>query len=115
MVKEDEVFLCSELVRITAGPRRDFGNLEQISPHGCTVSMDEPLPIGQEVRMCCLACPLGKKSCTECRFRGRVRSSENDPVLGCILQVDFEGRSWSDKEWRPRHLTDVETVQDCEG
>jgi len=111
MVQQDKSFLCSELVRISAGPRRNLGNLEQISPQGCTISMDESLPIGQEVRMRCLACPLGKKSCTECRFRGRVRSSENDPVLGSILQVDFEGRTWSHQEWRPRHLTDIEALK----
>ena len=50
-------------------------------------------------------CPLGKKSCTDCRFRGWVLSHENDPVLGCMIEAEFEGRIWSVEAWHPEHLT----------
>jgi hypothetical protein len=110
---DDELFLCSELVRISAGRGSKIGNLEVIGPQGCTVTVDCPIPAGSEVRMHCVECPLGKKSCTECRFRGRIKSSEDDPVLGCLLQVEFEGRCWSPKEWHPRHLTDVRKLKEA--
>ncbi len=110
---DDELFLCSELVRLSAGRTAIVGNLELISSQGCTVTVDMPMPIGSEVRMRCLECPLGKKSCTECVFRGRVKSSEDDPVLGCLMQVEFAGKTWSAEQWHPRHLTDVRKLKEA--
>lgn len=110
-MRNNESFLCSELIRISTGRHVEIGNLEQISAQGCTISTDAVIPAGHEIRMRCLTCPLGKKSCTECRFKGRVQSHDNDPVLGCSIYVEFYGRNWSAEEWRPRHLTNITAVK----
>lgn len=104
---KNEQFLCSEMVRLTTGRKEKVGNLEKISTNGCTVTMDAAPSVGTQVRMRCLVCPLGRKTCKGCKFNGRVRSKEKDPVLGCIVDVDFQGRTWSAEEWHPRHLTNI--------
>jgi hypothetical protein len=109
MMPDSELFLCSQLIRVSTGRTRSIGNLEEIYPDGCTITIEvPPPPIGTQVRMQCIACPQSKKSC-DCRLKGRVRCHENDPVLGCIIQVEFEGRSWSPEEWHPQHLTNIKT------
>jgi hypothetical protein len=108
---QSEFYLCSELVRISTGGKVNVGNLEAIAPNGCTVTLESELPAGTVVRIRCMVCPLGKKSCTECRFKGRVRCQENDPALGQLTQVDFEGRTWSAAEWHPRHLTNLSALR----
>jgi hypothetical protein len=110
-VPEDK-FLCSELVKVSAGGIAEIGNLELISPQGCVVTIAAAPPIGARVGIRCVECPLGKKTCTECRFRGRVRGLETDPVLGCLLHVEFEGRTWSLDEWQPRHLTNIRVIEE---
>jgi len=104
---DDELFLCSQLMSVSTGRTVRIANLENISPDGCTLKAEAPPPIGAQVTMRCIACPLGKKSCVDCRFKGRVRGHENDPVLGCFTQVEFEGRTWSPETWHPRHLTKI--------
>ena len=110
-VPENKLFLCSELIRISAGGGSKIGNLEIIGPDGCTVTVDTLIAAGSEVRMHCVECPLGKRSCRECRFRGRVKSAQEDSVLGCFVHIEFEGRSWSAEEWRPRHLTSLKSFK----
>lgn len=110
-MQKDDSFLCSQLVRITVGRTVVVGNLEEICEISCTVTLEDSLAIGTEVRMHCVACPLGKKACTECRFRGKVRCLENDPLLGCLLEVEFEGRTWSADDWHPMHLTAVKNLE----
>jgi hypothetical protein len=110
---DDERFLCSQLMKVSAGRTVAIGNLEDICETGCTVAIEVPPPIGTQVTMRCIECPLGKKSCTDCRFRGRVRSHENDPALGCFMQVEFDGRVWSSEEWRPEHLTKIKPLARC--
>src|SRR5579862_4948201 len=100
-------FLCSELIQVSTSSLVQIGNLEQICADRCTVLMATPPPVGAIVRMRCLQCPRGRKSCTECRFTGRVRACENDPHLGCFIQVDFHGRAWSAEKWQPGHLTEL--------
>jgi hypothetical protein len=31
-------------------------------------------------------------------------------VLGCLMQIVFEGRTWSPEEWHPEHLTKMKHV-----
>src|SRR5579871_4087241 len=109
-VLQDDKFLCSELIQVSAGGKVEIGNLELISSAGCTLTVAAELPVGAVVKIRCLECPLGKKPCKECRFRGKVRHSNVDPVLGCLMDIDFEGRIWSPQEWKPRHLTKVRSV-----
>jgi hypothetical protein len=109
-MQKNDFFLCSQLVKLTVGRTVVVGNLEEICEGRCTVALEEPLALGTRVRMNCVTCPLEKKSCAECRFRGKVRYRENDPLLGCLMRIEFEGRTWSEVEWRPMHLTNVDPV-----
>ena len=114
-MQDGESFLCSQLLRVFAGRAVRTGNLEDICSERCTVLVEELPPIGTRVTIRCIECPNGKKSCTDCRFKGRVRCHQEDPVLGGLMQVEFEGRSWSPEEWHPQHLIplrDLEEIDD---
>jgi hypothetical protein len=106
-MQDSRLFLCSQLMQVSASRTVTIGNLEDICATRCTVAIEVPPPIGAQVTIRCLECPLGKKGCTDCRFRGWVRSHENDPALGCLIQVEFNGRVWSAEEWHPEHLTKI--------
>jgi hypothetical protein len=110
---QDELFLCSQLMKVSSNRAVAIGNLEDICATGCTVAIEGPPPIGAQVTIRCMECPLAKKGCTDCRFTGWVRSHENDPVLGCLMRVEFEGRMWSSEEWRPEHLTKIKLLARC--
>jgi hypothetical protein len=105
-----ERFLCSQLMRVSEGRTVRIGNLEDICSDGCTITMEVPLPIGTQVTIRCIECPKGKKACTDCKFDGRVRCHEKDPVLGYLTQVEFDGRVWSAEEWHPEHLTKIRPI-----
>ena len=109
-MQDRDLFLCSQLMKVSASQTTTVGNLEDICATTCTVAVEVPPPIGAQVSIRCIGCPLGKKPCTDCRFRGSVRSHENDPVLGCLMQIEFEGRMWSAEEWHPEHLTKIEPL-----
>ncbi len=109
-MQNESSYLCSDLIKLTVGRTVLVGNLEQICEGSCSVTVDEPLDVGTPVRLHCVACPQGKAKCTECQFKGKVLCYENDPTLGCALEIEFEGRKWSAREWHPRHLTDIDPV-----
>jgi hypothetical protein len=112
-MQDGEVFLCSQLMKVSTSRTVTIGNLEDICATKCTVAIEAPPQVGLQVTIRCIECPVGKKGCTDCRFRGWVRSHENDPVIGCFMQVEFEGRIWSPKEWHPQHLTKIESLARC--
>jgi hypothetical protein len=90
-MRDSRLFLCSELVMISTGTKFTVGNLDSIEAERC------------------LECPQGgRKACGHCRFKGQVRSLENDPVLGHLIHIDFEGRMWSPEEWEPGHLVNIQ-------
>jgi hypothetical protein len=99
--------LCADLIKLSTGTVSVIGNVEQISTEGCTVVLDVPIAVETPVRMQCVACPQGKKRCTECRFRGKVRAYRDAAPYGYEIQIAFEGRIWSEDEWHPRHLTSI--------
>ena len=109
-MQKDSSYLCSDLITLTVGRTVVVGNLEQICEGSCSVTIEEPQDIGTPVRMHCVSCPQGKAKCTECQFKGKVLCYENDPTLGCALEIEFEGRKWSAREWHPRHLTNIDAV-----
>jgi hypothetical protein len=109
-MQNSEFFLCSELMSVWTGHTVNIGNLEDICPDRCTIAIDLPSPVGVQVTIRCIECPHGKKDCTDCRFKGWVQCHENHPVLGCLMQIVFEGRTWSPEEWHPEHLTKMKHV-----
>ncbi|HUX43422.1 MAG TPA: hypothetical protein VMV57_01610 [Terracidiphilus sp.] len=106
-MQDSKLFLCAQLVRVIAGRSAEVGQLEQISEHRCVLSVPGGVPVGTTVRMQCLECPAGKRSCRECIFRGRVEYAETDATLGCLLEVEFDGRRWKKDRWQPEHLIPV--------
>ena len=106
-MRDNEFYSCSDLIWVSAPGTTEIANLEQISPSGCALTMPVALPVGNQVKMQCMECPQGKEVCTDCRLKGRVKSHEAVPLLGNLMEVDFEGRNWSAEEWRPRHLTRI--------
>jgi hypothetical protein len=110
-MQHEDFFLCSELVRVSAGRTAAIGNLEEISPDGCVVTLDGPVSAGTKVRMRCVECPQGKRNCTECRFRGTVQDQQPVSPLGWVTRIEIEGRMWSEEEWRPRHLTNPKLLK----
>ena len=111
-MRNDESFFCSDLIQVSTGSAAEvanpkIANLEQINPAGCELTMQEALPVGTPVKMQRLECPQNKPCCSDCIFFGVVRSHQTDPVLGSSMAVDFEGRQWSKRKWRPRYLVGV--------
>jgi hypothetical protein len=111
-MQKQNAYLCSDLIELTFGGTVLVGNLEQICEGGCSVTLEEPVDVGAEVRMHCIACPIGNAQCTECQFKGQVSCADDDPTLGCALEIEFAGRKWSSRDWQPRHLINVSPVDD---
>jgi hypothetical protein len=108
-MRNRKLFLCSELVMISTGTKVAAGNLDEIGADRCMVTLPVPIPVGCRVSMRCLECPKGgRKACGDCRFSGQVTSSENDPVVGYLIHINFDGRRWSPEEWEPGHLVDIQ-------
>jgi hypothetical protein len=105
---DNETYLCSDLVQLTAGGSKQIANLDAIGPWGCTVFTSQPLPKGKRVRMTCMECPAGKKNCASCLIRGRILSAREGSPLGVEQDVRFDGAPWSVERWSPRHLTNVQ-------
>jgi hypothetical protein len=104
LMESEDLYLCSDLIRITADAAEQIGNLESIAPGGCTVSAPVSIAVGRRVAMQCVECPQGKSACLECQFGGVVRSVEEAGALGCAVKIEFRDRIWSPREWTPRHL-----------
>ena len=101
---ENETYLCSELIQITAGDTRQIANLDAIGPYGCTVFTSQTLPKGTQVRLTCLECPAGVRNCATCLIQGKILAEKEKTPLGVELDVRFDGMSWSPERWKPRHL-----------
>jgi hypothetical protein len=106
-MEDHGLFLCSHLMKVSGGRTERIGTLEEIYSDGCAIRIEVPLPIGTQISIRCIECPNGDQSCIDCKFNGRVQSQESDPLLGCLVQVEFAGRIWSAEQWRPEHLTKI--------
>jgi hypothetical protein len=96
---------CSDLIKVRldcAGgePAELTANLEDISPSGACVQLEQPVPVG--ARLCLM---LGRH-----RFRGRAMHCTHHEI-GYFVGVRFDaGRKWSRKIYEPRHLLDPARV-----
>ncbi|HVC46789.1 MAG TPA: hypothetical protein VND90_06050 [Terracidiphilus sp.] len=111
-MQDQDYFLCSQLVRVSAGRGAQIGNLEEISATRCVVALQHGLPVGTQIRMQCLDCPAAGQMCTECVFRGRVECTEGNSDLGYLLEVKFERRPWNQKKWKPAHMLPLNPTKD---
>jgi hypothetical protein len=95
-------YMCSDLVKIVvhdAGrpPAEVVANLEDISPSGACLQLDEAIRQGAEVELVCSAC----------RVKGRVRHCRFTEI-GYDVGVEFMDRgTWSRGQFEPRHLMDI--------
>lgn len=95
---------CSDLVQVwwkdARWKKKGTGILEDISPSGVCVQMEDPLPPGTAVRI----------KHPEFGFEGEVRYCvyrEEGYFLGILLN---ESSKWSDKAFKPKHLMDPSKV-----
>ena len=94
---------CSDLIRVRLdGARRAElpAVLEDISPCGACVLLEEPLPVGDRVVLVC----------RRCHFRGTVRYCVHHEI-GYFAGVQFDaGQKWSRELYEPKHLLDPTRV-----
>lgn len=75
------------------------GNLEEISPSGAYVNVEDPIAKGRRVSMVC-SDVRGQHE-----FRGAVVSCAHDAVMGYYVEMAFRpGRQWSPAVFEPRHM-----------
>ena len=97
-------YMCSELVNILIRHedqtvQEAIANLEDISPSGACVQLDEAVRLGADIEIVC----------STCRFKGKVR---NCRFAGSLYDVgvafDHPG-AWDASRYEPAHLLLVET------
>src|ERR1700683_4077432 len=95
--------LCSDLIKIRlegVPPREITANLEDISPSGAGLLLEEPLPLDAGV---CLLC-------RGCRLWGEVKYCVHNEI-GYFVGVRFRaGQKWSRELYEPQHLVDPTQV-----
>jgi hypothetical protein len=97
--------LCADLIDAqwkgrVGGDQRTTAILEDISSSGACLQVEEPIPLGVEIRWD----QPGQ------RFRGYVRYCVYREI-GYFVGVEFEASfKWSKKAFRPQHLLDLQTL-----
>jgi hypothetical protein len=97
--------MCSELVRIVipgaqSAAAESVANLEDISPSGACVQLEEAIPVGTDLEIVC----------STCRLKGKVRYCRFVEI-GYDVGVEFETRAaWDRRQFEPDHLLDVPVV-----
>jgi hypothetical protein len=97
-------YMCSELVNILIrhedhAVEQATANLEDISPSGACVQLDEAVRLGADIEIVC----------STCRFKGKVRNCRyagNWYDVG--IAFDKPG-AWDAKRYEPAHLLPIET------
>ncbi len=98
--RQEDRSLCADLVQVgwelEDGSRHtEWATLEDISPRGACVKLEEPIPGGTPVS---LVFPKG--GC-----RARIKYCVADHAGGYLLGVGFEnGYRWSRTKYKPEHL-----------
>ena len=97
--------LCADMVEVSwndhAGKWSTVtGLLEDISPSGACLQLDDAVPLGAEIHW-----RSGDKG-----FIGRVRYCLYREI-GYFVGVEFlSGSKWSEKSFRPQHLLDLQKL-----
>jgi len=94
---------CSDLIKARlegAEPVELMANLEDISPSGACVQLEQPVAAGAGISL-----RLGRR-----RFNGRVMYCVHNEI-GYFAGVRFDpGTKWSRKLYEPKHLLDPTQV-----
>jgi hypothetical protein len=97
-------YMCAELVNIRIRHedqtvQEAIANLEDISPSGACVQLEEAVRVGADIEIVC----------STCRFRGKVRNCRYGGS-GYDIGVAFDTRgAWDASRYEPAHLLPVET------
>ena len=92
-------FLCADLVKIQLrgsgrSPKRTVANLEDISPSGACLQVEQAILEGTDIEIVC----------SRCRLRGKVRYCQFVET-GYNVGVQFDRpKSWNLKRFEPRHF-----------
>lgn len=94
-------WMCADLVKTRiidgARAREVIANLEDISPSGACLQLDEGAAVGAAVEILCASCRL-KGTVRYCRFG----------TAGYDVGVAFDTkRAWNQKRFSPKHLLDI--------
>jgi hypothetical protein len=95
---------CSDLIKVRLdgrGRREITANLEDISPSGACIQLEEPLPTDASVRL----------TCRRVRLQGTVKYCIHNEI-GYFAGVCFKtGQKWSRQLFEPEHLLDPASVR----
>ena len=97
--------LCADMVDVCwkdqAGRRRQaVGLLEDISPSGACLQMENPVPLGVEIRW----------QSPKRQFTGHVQYCVYREI-GYFVGVQFDSASrWSKRVYKPQHLLDLQQL-----
>jgi hypothetical protein len=94
-------FMCSDLVKVriqdAAGTREVTANLEDISPSGACVQLEDAALAGADIEVICDKCRL-KGKVSYCRFA----------ALGYDVGIAFHKQSsWNRRRFAPKHLLEI--------
>jgi hypothetical protein len=96
--------LCSDLIRVRlegAAGREIDANLEDISPSGACVLLEQPVAAGAAISLLC----------RKRKFRGVVKYCVHHEI-GYLAGVQFDaGHKWSRELYEPKHLVDPTRVK----
>jgi hypothetical protein len=104
--KRSEVrMLCADMVEVRWRDRSGYQRgttaiLEDICPSGACLQVEEPIPLGVEIRW---------DRCKQA-FQGYARYCVYREI-GYFVGVEFDASfKWSKKAFRPQHLLDLQTL-----
>jgi hypothetical protein len=95
-------FMCADLVKIqlrggSKSHAATVANLEDISPSGACLQVEEAILAGTDIEILC----------SRCRLRGKVKYC-NFVDTGYQVGVQFsKPKSWSLRRFQPRHFLDI--------
>jgi hypothetical protein len=97
-------YMCSELVntRIRCEDQtaqEAFANLEDISPSGACVQLDQAVRVGADIEIVC----------STCSFKGKVRNCRYAGGRYDVGVAFDNPRAWDASRYEPAHLLPIET------
>jgi len=99
--RAEQRFMCSDLVTVELENQAQtmVANLEDISPSGVCLEMEQAVPAGAKMVL----------DCSGCRFRGEVRYCVFNQT-GYQVGLQLTECKWSKEKYEPGHLLDTPLV-----
>ena len=100
--RAEQRFMCSDLVTVQLENKDDLlvANLEDISPSGACLGMEQAVPTDAMMTL----------NCSGCQFRGKVRYCVFNES-GYQVGLKLTECQWSKEAYEPKHLLDAPLVQ----